>query len=489
MSGQVTNNVHTILELEQQGQVIACEEACRRLLQLGHDRLAALDLLSRSLARQGRIVEAIDVCEQLLEISNEPARIMSRLVCYANYKSAVSRRSLQRLAHRFERTGDTSGRTEFRNTRDHNRQLVVGFVGTEFFDHSKFFFTHELFRRLDRNEFKVHAYSDSAVSDRCTKVLRAAVDRWCDITDVSDEGVSQTIREDGVDILVDVMGHVGRTRIRSLLAKPAPVMIEYLEAPSELSVFDYRITDEIADPSAEAALSATRPIRIEHGFHAYEPPHDAPEIRQHTGTIPNQVTFCCFATAHKLSREVMKAWSEILKALPAARLLLKNASFADRRFAKRTQFHFEQAGIARNRIQCLASSPSRRIHLSFYNLSDIALDTFPIAGVTTTCEALWMGTPLVSLSGRNHMERRGASILTSAGLGEFVAQNPDDYVAIAIAAARNVEEIRQRKNLVRSELRRSALCDSERLAKSLQRHFREIWRSWCERKQQNKLAG
>jgi protein O-GlcNAc transferase len=440
-----------------------------------------LDRLCRTLAAHGRMAEAMDASRELLRLADHRPDLHSRTIHWAPCDDRLSAGDLLELSRGYARHLPPAAPEPYANGVDPARRLRVGFVSVELCSHSKYFVTHPVLAAFDRANVETFVYADIASPDTFTERCRAAAGCWRDIGGLPDDAAARQIREDGIDILVDLMGHVPRTRLPVLLRKPAPILVEYSEAPSVLPIFDYRFTDAVADPPGTGDAPGAAPIRIEHGFHVYEPPEDLPPIHSAPAPYADRPVFCCFAPAQKLSPTLLETWGSILRAVPDAWLLLKNNAFGDRRVAEAFQRSLAARGVDASRIRCLPPLPRRDWHLLTYNLADVALDTFPYAGVITTCEALWMGAPVVTLCGGHHMARRGASLLASAGLDNLIAYSREEYVATAVDLIRDRDRVRTLRATLRERVSASPLGQPRRLAASMEQAFRDMWRTWCAR--------
>src|SRR4029077_2442406 len=250
--------------------------------------------------------------------------------------------------------------------------------------------------------------------------------------------LAERICTDGIDVLVDLAGHTARNRLGVFTRKPAPVQVTWLGYPNTtgLDAMDYRLVDAVTDPVGEAdALASETLVRLEGGFLCYGAAKDAPGPAEAPSIATGTVTFGSFNNPTKLSDATLDIWARLLDRLPQARLLLKGTPFADP--ATRTLFlsRLGERSVSAERVELLAWQANRAAHLSLYDRIDIALDPFPYNGTTTTCEALWMGVPVVTLRGDRHAARVGASLLTRVGLEALIADDEAGYVATAAALA------------------------------------------------------
>jgi predicted O-linked N-acetylglucosamine transferase (SPINDLY family) len=334
----------------------------------------------------------------------------------------------------------------------------------------------------DREAFDVVCYSAGRDPDGLTDTLRQMPLIWRDIAWLDDAASAALIREDGIDILIELGGHTAGNRLTLMAQKPAPVQLTYLGYPNTtgLPAIDYRLTDALADPPGVAeALHSERLLRLDGGFLAYTPPSNMPPVNPLPALEKEQVTFGSFTNLAKVSDTTLRLWSQVLKATTNSRLLVKAREFAD----DDTRAHFlgrcEAAGIPAARLQLRAEPTAAAAHYATWHEVDMALDTFPYHGTTTTCEALWMGVPLVTLAGDRHAARVGVSLLHAAGLPQLAAQSPAQFVAIARALAQDLPTVAKLRATMRTRLSRTPLLDARRLTRGIEQHLREIWREWC----------
>jgi protein O-GlcNAc transferase len=277
-------------------------------------------------------------------------------------------------------------------------------------------------------------------------------------------------------MLVCMSGHGPMGRLPLMAQRPAPVLISYLGCPTTtgLKAIGHRITDPLLE--GPESRSVEKPLKLDACCFAYEPPAEAPEV---SPTAGDPVTFGCFGAAQKISEPVLDAWAAILKQVPDARLLLKHASYDAPSARSAMLKELTDRGIDAGRITIEGHTAAFPDHLGAYGRVDVALDTFPYNGMATTCEALWMGVPVVSRSGTTHASRVGLSLLTAAGLGEFVADSQDAYVRKAAGLAGDTTRRSSLRTSLREKLKASPLCDGAALAARLEAQYRTLWKAWC----------
>lgn len=366
--------------------------------------------------------------------------------------------------------------------RDPERRLRVGFLSPDFRGHSVSFFFLPLLRHLDRREIETFCYAYVDQADAMTEALRGTADHWRDVWNQSDDAIALQIRADRIDILVDLAGHTSDSRLLVLARRPAPVQASYLGYPNTtgMAEVDWRIVDAITDPPGSEAHAVEQLMRLERCFLSYEPV-EFPEITEPPCLEHGFVTFGSFNNTAKLNGTVFDAWAEILHAVPRSRLLLKHDMSHDPVVQTSVTGAFLSRGIGEERVQLLQRTKDRTGHLATYAHVDIALDPFPYNGTTTTCEALWMGVPVVALAGDRHAGRVGASLLQAVGLTSCIAADRPDYVLTAAQLAGSAELLTSLRRMLRHEMAAGPLMDQAGLGRDMTAAFRTMWRTHCTR--------
>ncbi len=358
------------------------------------------------------------------------------------------------------------------------RRLRIGYVSPDFCAHVVAFFVEPILEHADREKFEVFCYYNHRVDDHFTARLRALADHWLDCVHLSDAQLADRIRADRIDILVDLAGHTARNRLSVFAMKPAPVQVTYLGYPNTtgLAAIDYRITDARADPPGAAdRVSAERLVRLPDCFHCYRPMPACPDVAPPPALASSHVTFGCFNNFTKLSPGFMSAASKVLAAVPASRLFLKAKTLGVPSVAERVRGQLAGLGVDLARVDLVGQLPTFADHLAAYKSVDIALDSFPYHGTTTTMEALWMGVPVVTLAGDRHASRVGVSLLGAVGLHELIAHDVDEYVALCASLAADRGRLAELRASLRERVRRSPLTDEVRFVRTLERSFIEMW--------------
>lgn len=326
----------------------------------------------------------------------------------------------------------------------------------------------------------VYCYSGRAEEDEVTERLRTAADVWRPTMGTTDAELAEQIRQDGIDILVDLAGHTGASRLPVFTGKPAPVQVSWLGywGTTGLDTIDYVLTDEITVPAGQEQYFVEKVVRLPDTRLCFAPRNYAPQVAPLPALGRGHVTFGCFNNLAKITPGVVALWAELLRVVPETRLILKWKSFENRATRERYLDLFDKNGINSERVDLRGGSDHLAL-LREYGDMDIALDPFPFSGGLTSCEALWMGVPVVTLPGDLPISRQTACFLTNLGLGELVAGSQDEYVRIVSSLARDPERLEQLRRELRPRMKASPLCDNRRFTLNLEHAFREMWRTWC----------
>lgn len=418
--------------------------------------------------KANRITLAVAAYAQVLEAEpdNHEAR-SARLLCL-NYLDSITPEALAEEHRIFGRIAERGASASVRiqppagRPREKGKRLRLAFHSPDLRAHSVAYFLEPLLRHLDRSQFEVVLYHDHVVTDATSERLKSQASLWRNFASLPNATVEARLREDAPDALVDLAGHTGFNRLPVFARRIAPLQISYLGYPNTtgLSTMDVRFTDAWADPPGDAdALHTERLIRFAPTAWTYLPAESAPAPAAPPGTSPDTVVFGSFNNAAKLSGHTLALWARVLAAVPGSRLLLKGSGLTDPAFQAYVRGVCAGIGIDAGRIDFLGRTSGLESHLSVYHRIDIALDTFPYHGTTTTCEALWMGRPTITLAGNRHASRVGVSLLQAVGHPEWIASEDKDFVDRAVRLAHQIGERQTLAATLRDQLRASPLMD------------------------------
>ena len=469
-----------------QGYLDEAVKSLHRTLTLKPGLAQAHYRLGNALLNQGHIAAAGECYRRAIALQPDYADAHSNLAFTMNYDGDASPEECY-AAHRawaalfpplapLDRT--------YANDRSPERRLRIGYVSGDFRDHPVCSFFAPLLASHNREEVEVFCYSslDEADEDEATARLKPHAEHWHRVHRWDDKNLAERIRADRIDILVDLGGYTAGSRVEVFALKPAPVQSTWLGYPNTtgLSAMDYRITDGIADPEGEAEqFNSEALMRLRPPFLCYRAFEHAPPVSPPPALEAERLTFGSFNNLPKLTRRVVGLWARLLRAVPGSRLIIKTVQMRDPPTADELRRRFTNEGIAPERIHLLKWRVRPAGHLERYALVDVALDPFPYNGTATTCEALWMGVPVVTLRGDRHCARVGASLLASVGLQELVAEDPESYLQIAVGLARDLSRLTELRFGLRERMRASPLCDVAGFTRALEEAYRRMWRGWC----------
>jgi len=464
------------------GRLEEAVAACHDAIRLQPNLAEAHANLASALAAQGKLHQSITAAREVVKLKPDLHLAWSNLLFSLNYADNLSAEAVAR-EHRDwgARLAALAAKTHA-NDRDPARRLRVGFISADFCAHSCAFFLKPLFDRHNPAEVAFTCYSDVINPDLYTDFLKAKADQWRVTVGLDDARVSEMIRADAIDILIDLGGHTSKNRLGVFARKPAPLQATWLGYPNTtgLKAIDWRLVDAVTDPEGGAdALAVERLYRMPQPFLCYEAAPKTPDVSPLPALANGHVTFGCFNKINKISDQTVRLWARVLAAVPGSRLILKSLSFNDAPSRERLLGIMAEAGIGADRVELLGWEPLLKGHLSVYNRIDIALDTTPYNGTTTTCEAAWMGVPTITLSGDRHAARVGASIDTALGLAALIGVDEAGYVAAATRLAADVPALSALRAGLRARMQASPLCDAGGFARKFETALRYIWKDWC----------
>jgi protein O-GlcNAc transferase len=460
---------------------VACFQTALKL-DCGHAELH--NNLGVVLKAQGHLDEAMAHYQQALTLRPDYVGAHSNILMSLNYRPDLGRSEVYREHCAWDaRHGRSRAPAEPAQPRDRNpdRPLRVGYVSSDFRKHSVAYFFEPLLARHDPRQVETVCYANVPKPDQVTERLKFHARHWRQIDQLDEAAIAAQIRADGIDILVDLAGHSSNHALTVFARKPAPLQVTWLGYPNTtgLAAMDYRLTDQIADPPGESVgLHAERLEYLPHGFLCYQPPKSAPPVNTLPAAASGIVTFGSFNNLAKVTPQVVAVWAEILRRVPNSRLLLKSGAFADA--ATRGLFvgRFGAAGIGPERLSLLPQDVGTAAHLARYHALDLALDPFPYNGTTTTCEALWMGVPVLTLTGSTHAGRVGTSLLTRLGADSLVAADEAGYVAGAVRLATDLPLLATLRAGLRTRMSQSPLCDADGFAREIEAAYRRMWQRY-----------
>ena len=434
------------------------------------------------LLKTGRARLAVEEARRAVELAPQNRAAFDNLLFYLHYLHGVPRADVLGLHRQWAehyypaQAGAAAARSGGRAGGELQRPLRLGFVSGDLRAHAVAFFLLPLLRHLDPAEFAVYCYSNAVQHDGVSAQIIGCCAGWREIAQMDDGQVCALVAGDEIDVLIDLSGHTAGNRLGVFARRAAACQISWLGYPDTtgLAAMDWRIVDECAEPEAEGGAYSTEGLlRMPGGFHCYVPPEGCPEPVAAPGLATGEITFGSFNNFAKVSDECVALWAEVVKRVPGSRLLLKSRGLEEAETAGFVRARFAACGVDGSRVLLKGETSGVLEHLRAYHAVDIALDTFPYNGTTTTCEALWLGVPVVSLVGDRHCARMGASLLAAADLADYACRAPEEFVRVAAALAGDAQRLRELRAGLRARLRRpGGLLDAPDFA----RRFAEILR-------------
>lgn len=451
--------------------------ACREALRLQPGMAEAWGNLGNALRDLRSPAEAQEAHRRALAINPGDAVCHSNLLLAMNYYAGSTRASLLAEAQRW-RQQHAASLEAAASAHDHlprgGRRLRVGYVSADFRSHPVAVFLESLLAHHDRSRYEVVCYCDARQPDAVTKRLQTHADLWRETAGLSHAELAELVRRDRVDVLIDLAMHSAYNRLLTFARKPAPVQGTWLAYPGTtgLTAIDFRITDRFLDPD-DGGFSSERSAYVE-SFWCYRAPEEAPAVGGLPCATTGQITFGSLNNFSKASDGALDAWARIVAAVPGSRLLVHARSPGQR---EQVRDRFTRAGVDPARVEFLGRVPMRE-YFAAWSRVDIALDSFPCAGGTTTCDALYMGVPVITLAGEAPIARGGVSILANAGHAEWTASSVEEYEALAVGLANGPGRLADIRARLREELRASTLMDAPRFARAMEAVYEDAFARW-----------
>jgi len=480
--------------LRERGELDEAIAACQRAIALNPNSPVTSNNLGNALKSQGRLDEAIAAYRQAICLKPDFAEAHSNLLYTLHFHPGFdARRILAEHREWSRRFADplSTGAAPHENDRSPGRRLRVGYVSPDFRKHPVGRFLAPVLAHHDRGQFEVFCYCGVRRPDDLTERLQRDAENWRQTTGLSDQALAELVRQDGIDLLVDLTMHMTENRLLTFARKPAPVQVTWLAyaGTTGLKAIDYRLSDRYLDPldstQSQGPCDIAQPhddgeyaeqtIRLPRCYWCYEATGPTPDVSPLPALAAGHVTFGSFNNFCKVTAPTLELWVRLLLAVPRSRLLIHGNQGAYQQDVRRLFF---QAGVSPERLEFIAFQPLAD-YLRQHHRVDIALDPFPYGGGTTTCDSLWMGVPVVTLAGRTAVGRSGVSLLSNLGLPELIAATPEQYLAIAAALAADMPCLARLRADLRPQMRASVLTDGAAFTADLEAAFREMWRRWC----------
>ncbi|OIR13375.1 TPR repeat-containing protein YrrB [mine drainage metagenome] len=467
------HNVHgnALLAL---GRIAPAQAAFESALRLRPDYAPAIDNLARSYKAQGRVPEALPLFKRALELQPSPPS-HSNLLLALHYVPGSGPAAMADEHARWDamHAAALPALPAIPRRNPIGRRLKIGYVSADFCQHAVAFFFEPVLAHHDRSRFEVTCYHVGTTQDATTVRLRELAEHWVDAAALADDVLARQIRADGIDVLIDLAGHTAHNRLLVFARKPAPLQVTWLGYPDTtgLRAIDYRVTDAYCvPPGSPAEAGSERLLRLPEVFCCYQPPGGCPTVTPPPPAGPDRpFRFCSFNNLAKISEAAVEAWGAILRSSPDSQLLIKSPGAGDPDTQARLRARLAGHGVSEDRIEFNGDRLGIRAHLELYNRCDVALDTFPYNGTTTTCEALLMGMPVVALKGDSHVSRVSADFLSTVGLADLIADDVEQYCQIAVELASSATRLTALRTGIRGRFLASPLCNAARFTADFER--------------------
>ncbi|MEQ1590758.1 MAG: tetratricopeptide repeat protein [Thiobacillaceae bacterium] len=477
------NNLGTITS-HGRGQIQAIAHF-QRAIELKPEFCEAHNNLALALQELGDIQLAITHFSHALSIKPDFVEAHNNLLLALNYTSDLEPVDVRAAHLAFAKQWEAPLATtvhKYGNNCSPDERLRIGYVSSDFRRHSVSHFIEPVLEYHNRNRFEIFCYENNQPVEGMAASQASWADHWCNIVHLSDDAVVQQIRMDKIDILVDLNGHTAGNRLLVFARKPAPIQVTWLGYPNTtgLSAMDYRLTDTLADPLGMTdSFHTEKLIRMPDSFSVYKPSTYTPEVSVLPAQRNGYITFGSFNKLAKATPEVIMVWARLLLAIPGSHLFLKTGTLAEEAMQHRLLKAFADLGVASDRLELRGHDHSQCAHLEQYSKVDIGLDPFPYNGTTTSCEALWMGVPVLTLAGRTHVGRVGISQMTNLGLTEFVCHTRDEYIAGAVRLSADLKYLETLRKELRPRMAASPLMDAQNFTNHLEQAYLGMWENWC----------
>jgi predicted O-linked N-acetylglucosamine transferase (SPINDLY family) len=470
------------LVLKNQGDLKGAASAFEQAIKLKPDYAAAYNNLGIVKKDAGDVEAGIFNYRRALELNPGYASCYSNLLFCLSHSEKIDTKALFDEHCRFSKQYELPLKASWpkhANQRDPERCLQIGFVSADFREHSLAYFIEPILSHLSVSlNLSLHAYSNSSIEDSITQRLRGKFKYWDKVDGLSDKALAKKIKEDGIDILVDLDGHTSGNRLLTFAMKPAPIQVSWLGylATTGLTAMDYYLADSYLLPPGELDDQFTEKLVQLPANAPFMPSVVAPEVNELPALKNGYITFACFNRPNKITPSAVRLWSTLLKALPGAKMLLGAMPQEGSYDAISEWFALE--GVAHDRL-IFHSRSSMRNYLKLHQEVDICLDTFPSNGVTTTCHAVWMGVPTLCLNGKSMASRGAMAVMNHVGLQDFVADDQDGFVKRGLFWANNPAALADVRATLRERFNWSALAQPALIAEDLENAFRAMWKAWC----------
>jgi predicted O-linked N-acetylglucosamine transferase (SPINDLY family) len=463
--------------LNEKGELKEALESATRAVELDPTLAAAHNTMGNVFKDMGRISDALAAYRRAIESSPNDSGFHSNLAytLYFDPDCTPAQLLTEHIAWSHQHADALKSKiVPHENNRDSNRRLRIGYVSPDFRAHPVGRFLLPLFANHDHANFEIFCYASVVRPDVFTPRLQDHIDVWRDVRTLTNDEVAALIRQDQIDILVDLTMHMGSNRLLLFAQKPAPIQVTYLAyaGTTGLDTIDYRLTDPYLDPpEMPQEFYSEKSIHLAHSYWCYQPTIDDLKLTPLPAASAGFITFGCLNNFCKLTPATLETWIKLLIAVPDSRLILHAGSGSHRDGISQK---FSNSGIESHRITFIEKLSLPK-YMNQYSQIDIALDPFPYVGGTTTCDALWMGVPIITLAGQTAISRGGVSILSNIGHPEMIAHTPEEYIKIAADLAGDRDRLLNLRSTLRDQMSASPLMNGKLFAFDMEAAYRQMW--------------
>lgn len=465
--------------LKDSGQRGKAIDSFRHTLSIDPHHVEALNNLGLVLRIMGEIDQSIDTYGKLLAIKPDYMEAHSNLLFVMLHSPGISGEDIVEETLRWgKQHGHHGTPAPFDNNLDPERKLRVGYVSADFRFHAVSYLLEPLMAEHDRQQIELYCYGEVLKPDHVTQRIKNFADHWRSTVGMGDLELVETIRTDKIDVLIDCTGHTANNRLRALSHKPAPVLVNHFimhGTPSGIDAFDYVLSDPVLSAPGTDHHFTEQVVRLRHGTFAFRPDPQWPEVAP-PRAISESPVFACVGDPARIGPKTIALWGRLLDSVAGSSIIFKRGTYNDRLTREYWQERFK--GLGRRAVfEDLEGGWGR--HMDFYGRVDVVLDTLPTTGNTTCIIPLWMGVPVISMSGGYYCHQNGAAVTSHAGVGELTADNPDDYLHLASELINDRGRLDTLRTTLRDTLRGAPVMDARGRAADMEKAFRDMWRRWC----------
>ncbi|MBF0450421.1 MAG: tetratricopeptide repeat protein [Candidatus Magnetomorum sp.] len=468
-----------------QGNILLAIQILTQIVKEHPNHGEAWNNLAKILRETGEIETAIQCYKNALHLLPNRSLIESNMLFAYNYCISKTPEEIADVHIRWgENISDpTIVQKLFSNKKDRNRPLRIGYVSPDFRTHALMFFIKPVIKNHHSKNFSIYCYSDTQFPDEETRFVQEHVPHFFSCHNISDQALAKKIYDHRIDILVDLTGHSSKNRLLVFSQRPAPVQVSYLgyQNTTGLKAINYYITDNIiSPPGLSDHLFAEQLFRLEDCFACFQPSDHAPNVNTSPLVQNDYITFGVLNNFSRMNDWMISAWMTLLKKVPTAKMIIQSRPFSDPSFIKKFLHRFDQQGIDPDRLNLYPYGSLDNFYHRHHDV-DLILDTYPDNGASTLCQALWMGVPVLTCSGKTLASRVGGSILHSLGLDDLITTSLDDYIQKAVDLSQHPEILIQLRKNLRQILSQSTLFNAKQFTQKLEAAYRKMWQIYCRR--------